>query len=325
MSEGDIQNFLQDKGSYLKDFEEGGRRASRIIYDAAHGYNEATGTLNGIAVNTSTGTISPKAILVTLQKEQSLITITDRNDGRLQRAMGYACPDGNSGNPNYSGFTKQVENGAWQLRYNYERAQGYGYSDYQVNETRSYSDPSGSYSVTHNNRATASLYRYTPHVFNGNYNFWKLMIEYFGSIPPSPTTAFINDASEVDTRTYKNNFTLEGTKTADTRVFFVGREIAGNGSNRWKLQFEPNVGKISYNIEYKDSSNNILATKKVTIDRHRSGDVNGDSKTDLLDLSIIANAWSRNVPDDDWTNLNPETDSEINILDLSILSANWSK
>ena len=26
------------------------------------------------------------------------------------------------------------------------------------------------------NNATAALYRYTPHVFNGNYNFWKFFI-----------------------------------------------------------------------------------------------------------------------------------------------------
>jgi hypothetical protein len=330
MSETDIQNFLIGKGSYLKDFSEAtditpNRSAAKIIYEAAHGKYQATGTLNGIVVNESTGTVSPKVILATLQKEQSLITTPERNDGRLQRAMGYACPDGNSCNPSFLGFTKQVENAAWQLRYNYERASGHGFTDYQVSETRSYSDPTGSYSVTHNNRATASLYRYTPHVFNGNYNFWKLMFEYFNSTPPSPTTAFVNDASEVDTRTYKNSFTLEGTKTADSRVFFVGREIAGTGSNRWKIQFEPNVGRVSYNLEYKDSNANaIFGIKKITIDRHKSGDVNGDAKVDLLDLSILANAWGRNVPDDDWTNLNPESDSEINLLDLSILSANWN-
>ena len=27
--------------------------------------------------------------------------------------------------------------------------------------------------------ATAALYRYTPHVFNGNYNFWKFFQEWF--------------------------------------------------------------------------------------------------------------------------------------------------
>lgn len=34
-------------------------------------------------------------------------------------------------------------------------------------------------SVTIQNFATAALYRYTPHVFNGNYNFWKFFTTWF--------------------------------------------------------------------------------------------------------------------------------------------------
>jgi hypothetical protein len=33
--------------------------------------------------------------------------------------------------------------------------------------------------VTLANKATAALYRYTPHVFNGNYNFWKFFQNWF--------------------------------------------------------------------------------------------------------------------------------------------------
>src|SRR5690606_12122624 len=33
--------------------------------------------------------------------------------------------------------------------------------------------------VTIANSATAALYRYTPHVFNGNYNFWKFYSSWF--------------------------------------------------------------------------------------------------------------------------------------------------
>jgi hypothetical protein len=35
--------------------------------------------------------------------------------------------------------------------------------------------------VTIANHGTAALYNYTPHVYNGNYNFWKLWRRYFGS------------------------------------------------------------------------------------------------------------------------------------------------
>ena len=170
MNTNEIQAFLNGKGGFLKDFSEGGRSAAQIIYDASHGYGDAAGSISGISINTSTGSVSPKVILVTLQKEQSLITKTSRDDSVLNKAMGYACPDSGGCNSAYAGFTKQVENAAWQLRYNYERAQGRGFSDYQVGQSFNFDGDTGTFS----NRATASLYRYTPHVYNGNYNFWNL-------------------------------------------------------------------------------------------------------------------------------------------------------
>ncbi|MDH4358320.1 MAG: hypothetical protein OEV37_00005, partial [Candidatus Berkelbacteria bacterium] len=169
-----IQRFLESRGSYLKEFSEGGRSAAQIIYDASHGYGDASGSINGITINTSTGTVNPAVILVTLQKEQSLISKTYRDDVALAKAMGYACPDSGSCNPAYAGFTKQVENGAWQFRYNYERAYGYGFADYQVGQDFCFVDWNGTNCGRFDNRATASLYRYTPHVYNGNYNFWNL-------------------------------------------------------------------------------------------------------------------------------------------------------
>ena len=166
---GAIQRFLERKGSFLKNISEGGRSAAQIIYDAAHGKNDGSGSLNGITINESTGTVNPAVILTTLQKEQSLMTMTTRSDSALQHAMGYACPDSGGCNSKYATFTKQVENGAWQLRYNYERSSGHGFSDYQVGQSFNFDGNTGTFS----NKATASLYRYTPHVYNGNYNFYN--------------------------------------------------------------------------------------------------------------------------------------------------------
>lgn len=179
MDTGAIQRFLQSNNSYLKDFSENGRSAAQIIYDAARGANEAAGSINGITINTSTGTVNPQVILVTLQKEQSLISRTTRDDNALRKAMGYGCPDSGGCNVRYAGFTKQVENAAWQLRYNFERAQGRGFADYQVGQTFSFDDWNGTHTGRFGNRATASLYRYTPHVYNGNYNFWNLFFNVY--------------------------------------------------------------------------------------------------------------------------------------------------
>lgn len=163
-----IQDILKDNKSFLKDFEEGGRSAAQIIHDAAHGAGDASGDYQGISVH---NTINPAAILAVLQKEQSLVTMKNRNDDALRVAMGYGCPDSGGSNPKYHGFTKQVENGAWQLRYNYERASGNGFKSYQVGDKITLDGKK----VVIGNRATSALYRYTPHLGT---NFTTLFAKY---------------------------------------------------------------------------------------------------------------------------------------------------
>lgn len=218
MDTGAIQRFLGSNNSYLKDFWENGRSAAQIINDAAHGANEAAGSINGITINSSTGTVNPQVILATLQKEQSLISKSTRDDNALRKAMGYGCPDSGGCNSRYAGFTKQVENAAWQLRYNFERAQGRGFGDYQVGQAFSFDDWNGTHTGTFGNRATASLYRYTPHVYNGNYNFWNLFFnvykfdlrEYYGQFV-SQTASPVMYPSQSRTLTVK--FRNTGTTT----------------------------------------------------------------------------------------------------------------
>lgn len=197
MTVGEIQAFLVLKGSFLKDYVDisaigMGRSAAQIIYDAANGaYDAAVGTARGITIDSSTGTVNSKVILVFLQKEQSLVTKTYRDDYALTYAMGYGCPDatGCSGSY-YPGFAEQVGWGAWQLRYNHEASQkgvdwwnaNYGAgsdSICYVGQVKSFSDYTGTYSVTLTNAATAAIYRYTPHVFDSAYNVANLYDSYF--------------------------------------------------------------------------------------------------------------------------------------------------
>jgi hypothetical protein len=246
MNTTEIQNFLESQGSFLKSYSENGRSAAQIINDAAHGYNEASGTFNGIVINTSTGTVSPKVILTMLQKEQSLISMTNQNDDSLRVAMSYGCPDSGGCSSTYAGFTKQVENGAWQLRYNYERAQGLGFSDYQVGQTQTFVDFNGSHSVTFGNRATSSLYRYAPHVYNGNYNFWNLYTntyqfqrpEYgytvisqnsYPTLMPGNAYNFVLTVKNTGRTTWTRNIVKLGTNNPRDRVSGFYRE-SGDGS-----------------------------------------------------------------------------------------------
>lgn len=336
MSVASIQAFLVAKGGYLATApadqlgaRAAGRSAAQIIYDAAHGAGEASGSLNGITVNSSTGTISPKALLVTLQKEQSLITRTDYAQNALDKAMGYGCPDSGGCNAKYAGFTSQVEWAAWQLRYNYEAAgldsawwASHYSTHYYVGYSRSHNWSSTYYVVTYKNRSTASLYRYTPHVGYGNYNFWRLMIDWFGVGTSSGggTVLGINDTETISQATYRTHIKIAGTKEGESRSYLNNTLIADTGSTSWNTEFDTPIGATDYYIYYRDSSGTELAKKKITIDRRKTGDVNGSGRVDLLDVSHMSEAWGLTVKDDAWLNLNPDNDNVVDLLDLSLLA-----
>ena len=336
MSVASIQSFLAGKGGYLANAPSNqlgdraaGRNAAQIIYDAAHGAGEASGSLNGITINSSTGSVSPRALLVTLQKEQSLVTRTDYSQNALDKAMGYGCPDSGGCNAKYAGFTNQVEWAAWQLRYNYEAAgmdeswwashySTYYYSGY----SRSHNWSSTYYVVTYKNKATASLYRYTPHVGYGNFNFWRLMIDWFGvgTTGGGGSVLGINDTETISQATYRSHIKIAGTKASGDQAYFGSVGIASPGTTSWSYEFDTPVGVVDYYVYYKDGANNVIDQKKITIDRRKTGDVNGSGRVDLLDVSHMSDAWGLTVKDDAWLNLNPDSDNVVDLLDLSLLA-----
>jgi hypothetical protein len=105
--------------------------------------------------------ISAKVILVTLQKEQSLVTSLDPTPAALQRAMGYACPDSGTCAPTTLGFQNQVYVAASQFqRYRHSmtfRQPGVRSIRYSPKATCGRKD------VVVANYATAALYDYTPY------------------------------------------------------------------------------------------------------------------------------------------------------------------
>lgn len=214
MSAGVIQTFLSNLNSGIKGYSDVeacsakiapyyhhcGQRisAAQIIYDAAHAYG-----------------INPRAILATMEKEQSLVTDPTPSSSQINCAMGYNSCSG------YSGFFTQVDNGTWVLRYNYEGAMRhstwlawYPGSGYPCSAKTSlystglypgnrvtFADPhysgdpfstSKPVAVTLANAATASLYCYTPYVgpysatgYSGSYNFVYYFQLWFGSTQTS--------------------------------------------------------------------------------------------------------------------------------------------
>ncbi|MBV7363057.1 hypothetical protein KRX54_01225 [Actinomycetaceae bacterium TAE3-ERU4] len=109
--------------------------------------------------------INPKVLLVTLQKEQGLLTAWGPRliPRRYEAAMGYYCPDAQPCNPNFKGIDRQVYYAARQFaryplqpeRYSYRSGKS---AKFQYN----YDKSCGSVKLTPRNNATAALYNYTP-------------------------------------------------------------------------------------------------------------------------------------------------------------------
>ncbi len=160
-----VQSFLNTKaGTRLRTFREGGRTAAQIIATTARVYG-----------------VNPFVILATIQKEESLIESNTNFDYRIRWAMGYGICDGcDSNDPalqRYAGFTKQINSGTWQLKYNYGLAGGS--SAYHIGNTMTIDGQA----IHFDTRATAGLYRYTPHL-HGNESFANAYNRYKSYRPP---------------------------------------------------------------------------------------------------------------------------------------------
>lgn len=172
------------------------RTAAELIYDAAtkHGLN-------------------PQVLLVTLEKEQGLITgqfSSDALQRRLDRAFGFSCTVSEGCGDIFLSFYRQLfgtfdsDGSRWlgasaslMRSFRTEGGRGPGVDSQnqvfgkplirvsKVGDTIVLDNTTEDYGVQHHqtitlgNKATAALYRFTPHVFNGNYNFWKFFTTWF--------------------------------------------------------------------------------------------------------------------------------------------------
>ncbi len=176
MIQAEIQAFLENKGSFLANYicqDNNGLslRASEAIYNVA-----------------ITNRVNPRFILVLLQKEQGLVEDSSPKTSSLDWATGYGCPDGGGCNERWRGFWKQINSASLQFR---DYIENPGLYKYQPGQSYLFTNPYGvitqePITVTPANKATAGLYNYTPHVYNGNYNFWKLWNRYFKSVDGYP-------------------------------------------------------------------------------------------------------------------------------------------
>ena len=140
--------------------------------------------------------INPQVLLVTLQKEQGLITASGKrlNASRYRSAMGYACPDSAACDQDFYGFTNQVYYAARQMRVYEALPDRYLAAPGQTAMIKyAYPAECGAAEVLVENQATANLYNYTPYQPNdaalhgvrgecespGNLNFYAYFNAWF--------------------------------------------------------------------------------------------------------------------------------------------------
>lgn len=204
----------------------GSKSAAHLIWDAAQAYN-----------------ISPKVLLVTIQKESVGPLITDDWPFKSQYtyAMGAHCPDTAPCDSDYAGFSIQIRESARLFRY-YLDNMGESWWTYKKPGVNSilYNPNSscGSKSVNIVSKATAALYTYTPYTPNkaaldnlygtgdscssyGNRNFWRLYNDWFGSTLKESKVRFISCSGQ--------NYLVENNISSK-------RLITQTGMDAWKLE-----------------------------------------------------------------------------------------
>jgi hypothetical protein len=214
--------------------------AAQIIYDAGQAYG-----------------VNPRAILATLEKEESLVTDPSPNSSQINCAMGYA-----SCNSNYLGFFTQVDWGTFTLRYNYEGAMQHSnwlifhpaanypcrnaqpefYSNALFpGNTVTFADSGGtSETITIANAATATLYCYTPYVgpywvtgYSGSYNFVYYYQLWFGTTQASSAYAWSNEGSTAYSDTGYSQPLTNGIYIAPSQKAYLTIDARNVGYNDW--------------------------------------------------------------------------------------------
>lgn len=185
---GSIQRWEWGKAKYnqttfpcLKNKTFGGKKAAKLIHEASQAYS-----------------ISPKVLIVLLQKEQGLITDTWPLNIQYRSATGFGCPDTAPCDSQYYGLKNQLNKAANLFRTVLDG----GWTNYPVGNNSIPWNPNigacGYSNVDVQNRATSALYRYTPYRPNqaalnagygtgngcssyGNRNFYLYFTDWFGS------------------------------------------------------------------------------------------------------------------------------------------------
>ncbi|TFD82682.1 hypothetical protein [Cryobacterium fucosi] len=262
LSESQVQSFLtsqncvpRDGVPCLRDFTQSTPTVSAVGGGHCAQYSGAANESASRILSKVAGAcgISPKVLLVLLQKEQSLVTSPSAYG--YQRAMGWGCPDSGPNysancDANYFGFFNQVYKSAWQFRqytqYPLNIPGESGTRKYHIGTVYIQNHPNvscGGSNVYIQNQATANLYLYTPYQPNasalanlygsgdacgayGNRNFWRIFSDWFGQPAGStlsPVGNFDSGSATMQTATLRGwAFDPETAAPVDVHLYVNG-------------------------------------------------------------------------------------------------------
>jgi hypothetical protein len=187
MSLEDIQTFLTRRGvlgAYVTlDVDGKIKRAADIIARVAKSYQ-----------------LNPQFLLALLQKEQGLVEHPSPTEGQLAWATGYSicdrCSKDHPALQEFYGFSNQLENAAKRFRevfFTEIDRDGKTFTGWGPGRTKR----ADGVRITPENRATAALYTYTPHIA-GNHLLWRIWQKWFARRYPDGSL-LTSDYSRDDT------------------------------------------------------------------------------------------------------------------------------
>lgn len=249
--------------------------------------------------------ISPRLMLIMLQKESSAVTKSAPSsdttrawplfymyDERMANCLllGQDCVDYSVRAADYGGVGLQIAYATAQLRNLHDNA---GYCGGSLNV----SVDGGTISTSA--AGSCALYKYTPHVssYNTASSFYTNWVSWWGGAPNGGSYTQENIISE-------DNFRNANPMNAGEIETFL------NTKGSWLSAYTiPENVSVPYPV---------LVSDAPPPTPRKTGDANRDGNVDLLDLSLVATHWGGNNGDADLN-----SDGAVDLLDLSILASAW--
>ncbi|WHP17198.1 hypothetical protein [Cellulomonas sp. ES6] len=292
MSAAQVQSFLNQKGAScvptagntcLKDYRQATTSRPADAYCRAYSGSSSETAAQIVAKVAVACRINPQVLLVTLQKEQGLVTATaGKPETTYRKALGFGCPDTRECDAKYFGFGNQVYLAARQFQRYAAEPGNYTHRAGIVNQVRFHPNAAcGTSPVLIQNQATASLYNYTPYQPNaaalragygtgdscssyGNRNFWNYFSDWFGSPTQRAPIGVVEQVTSPSSgRIAVSGWALDPDTTASIRVHVHvdGKPVQSVAADRNR----PDVGS-AYG---KGSAHGFSTTVDSTSGKHR--------------------------------------------------------